>query len=64
MSDITKCSGTDCPHKESCYRFTAPEGHYQSYFLNPPLDGTNCDMYWGPNAESVWNPAEKVAHEK
>lgn len=37
MSDITKCKGTDCPVKEGCYRFTAPDnGQYQSYFVEVP----------------------------
>jgi hypothetical protein len=64
MSDITKCNGTGCPHKESCYRFTAPAGDYQSYFVDPPLDGDNCDMYWGPNGESIWNQLVEATSEK
>jgi hypothetical protein len=63
MSDITKCSGQGCPHKESCYRFTAPQGELQSYFVDPPLDGDNCDMYWGPNGESIWNQLKDVVGE-
>lgn len=48
MSDITKCEGTNCPLKETCYRFTAPMSEYrQSMFVETPLklDGT-CDEYW------------------
>lgn len=54
MADITKCSGLNCPHKENCYRFTAPASEYQYYFVNTPLDGDKCDMYWGENGELVW----------
>ena len=58
MSDITKCSGTDCPLKEKCKRFTAPQGFMQSWFLDVPftiVDGKfSCDMYWGENAEMAW----------
>lgn len=55
MADICKCSGKDCPHKENCYRYTAPEGMLQTYYLNPPIteDG-KCDHYWGDNPEQVW----------
>ena len=47
MPDISKCPGTDCPLKENCYRFTAPDSFHQSYFTTPPLneDGS-CDYYW------------------
>jgi len=41
------CSGTDCPMKDSCYRYTAPVNEYkQSYFIDVPLkeDGS-CDEY-------------------
>jgi hypothetical protein len=30
------CNGKDCPIKEKCYRFTAPKGIRQSYFLETP----------------------------
>jgi hypothetical protein len=48
MADITMCEGTDCPHKDECYRHTAPVNEYrQSYFVVVPLkeDGT-CDELW------------------
>ncbi len=58
MSDITKCSGQDCPIKEKCFRFVAePEPLYQSYFVDVPgqwiPDAINdvmvfeCEMFWG-----------------
>lgn len=31
MADITKCKGIGCPIRDKCYRFTAPEGRWQSY---------------------------------
>jgi len=36
MADISMCNGKDCPIKEKCYRFTAPKGIRQSYFLETP----------------------------
>jgi len=50
--DITKCSVTNCPVKEKCYRFTAPASQYQSYFVIPPIKTTeegklDCEHYWG-----------------
>jgi len=47
MADITKCPGKDCKLKESCYRFTAPECVYQSYFIETPKlkDGV-CEEFW------------------
>lgn len=48
MADITKCNGTNCPNKETCYRFTAPSSEYrQSFFVEVPLKSDNtCDEYW------------------
>ena len=60
MADITKCSGANCPHKENCYRFTAIASDLQSYFLDPPIEDGKCDMYWGENAESIWNQLKDV----
>ncbi|CAB4217426.1 hypothetical protein UFOVP1590_46 [uncultured Caudovirales phage] len=38
MADISKCPGTNCNSKESCYRFTAPSSvEWQSWFVAPPL---------------------------
>lgn len=51
--DGTACFGTNCPKKESCYRFTCVSElvHYpyrQSYFCVVPIDKeTNeCKYYW------------------
>lgn len=58
MADVTKCLGIKafgtkgnvvCPHKDSCYRYTAEANEYwQSYFAVIPLDiETNlCHYYW------------------
>lgn len=52
MADITKCEGTGCTVKDSCYRYTAPDGVRQVYFTTVPLetsrqhDGMTCEYYW------------------
>ena len=59
--DITKCKGTNCPLKESCYRFTAIENEVlQAYFVEPPIKDGKCEMYWGANAESVYNQLKEI----
>jgi 16S rRNA G966 N2-methylase RsmD len=65
MSDITKCGGFDCPMKDRCKRFTAPANeHMQAYFLDPPYNnnegGFSCEMYWGENAEGIWNTLQEA----
>jgi hypothetical protein len=60
MPDITMCPGTDCPHKEKCYRFTAKPCDYQSYFTKAPIKDGKCEYYWGENAESVWNQLKEI----
>jgi len=49
MTDITKCTGDGCELKETCYRFTAPMGTYQSMFVDVPLKDGECDYYWNTN---------------
>ena len=46
MADITKCRGTGCPLKETCYRFLAMEGLWQSYFIDIPFKDGKCEYYW------------------
>ena len=61
MADITMCPGTDCPHKESCYRYTARANEFrQAYFTEPPIKDGKCDMYWGKNAEEVLNQLKEI----
>ena len=52
MEDITKCVGTDCPLKESCYRYLAKTSDWnQSWFCECPLKDGKCDMYWEVKTE-------------
>ena len=62
MPDISKCSGTDCPHKEKCYRFTAPA---DEYFVNPPIkeDGT-CDFFWGKTQTDILSQLKEILGSK
>jgi hypothetical protein len=60
MPDITMCPGTNCPHKEKCYRFTAKPCEYQSWFVKAPIKDDKCEYYWGANAESVWNQLKEI----
>lgn len=48
MADITKCMGGNCPAKNNCYRFTAKEGMWQSYFMDVPFneETKSCNNYW------------------
>jgi len=48
------CVGTNCPHKEKCYRYTAKPSDYQSYFTKAPIKDGKCEMYWGETAKSVY----------
>jgi hypothetical protein len=49
MTDITKCTGEGCALKETCYRYTAPMGRYQSMFVEVPIEDNNCNYYWNTN---------------
>ena len=49
MADMSKCIGTDCPLKESCYRYTAPESEiWQSWLSVVWYDKTTnkCELWW------------------
>ena len=49
MTDITKCEGTNCPLKETCFRFLAQSNEFrQSFFSTIPYDAQNkkCVEYW------------------
>ena len=62
MADISKCLGTDCPHREKCYRFTAPADEYgQAYFVKPPIkdDGT-CDFFWGKTQTDILTQLKEI----
>ena len=60
MPDITKCVGTNCPQKETCYRYTAKPSDNQSYFMEAPIKDGKCEMYWGKTAESVYNQLKEI----
>ena len=64
MSDITKCKGQGCPAKELCKRYTAEESFLQSYFLEAPIKDNKCDMFWGENAEAIFNQLNKITNDK
>lgn len=49
MSDISKCFGTLCDLKKSCYRYTADDHPYrQSYFAIVPfnVETQECEYFW------------------
>ena len=55
------CVGTNCPQKESCYRFTAKPNEYrQAWFTESPIKDGKCEYYWGKNAEAVWNQLKDI----
>jgi hypothetical protein len=60
MADITKCKGVNCPIKDQCYRYTAKESMRQSYFMESPIKDGKCEMYWGENAESIFNQLKQI----
>ena len=45
MPDISMCANKDCPLRESCYRFKAEPGMYQTYSSFEYKDG-ECEDYW------------------
>lgn len=45
MTDIAKCDGKDCPLADSCWRFKAPCGDWQTY-IEPKKRGEECEYYW------------------
>jgi len=60
MPDITMCNGANCDLKDSCYRYTASEDLYQSYFMTPPIQDGKCEMYWGKTAQSVYEQLKDI----
>ena len=61
--DITMCKGTDCPIKESCYRFTATKNEIlQSYFVKPPFKDGKCDMFWGETQKEILNQLKNIVN--
>lgn len=64
MSDITKCRGVNCPIKDQCKRYTAKESVWQSYFMESPIKDGKCDMYWGENAEAIFNQLKGILNKQ
>ena len=64
MSDITKCNGRNCPVKQKCKRYTAKESFLQSYFSESPIKDGKCDMFWGENAESIFNQLKGILNKQ
>jgi hypothetical protein len=60
MTDITKCSGTDCPLNTTCYRYTAPTGMYQSFFVGVPIKNGKCEYYWGEASQSTYEQLKEI----
>jgi hypothetical protein len=60
MTDITKCTGANCDLKMTCYRFTAPTGMLQSYFMNSPIKDGKCEMYWGEASQSTYEQLKEI----
>jgi len=48
MADISKCKGTDCPIRDSCYRYTAPDSLvWQSYYnYSYDHEKEECKDFW------------------
>lgn len=50
MTDITSCTGEQCPIRDKCYRYTAVRSCVQSYFMDVPYDyeKNSCEYYLMP----------------
>ena len=63
MSDITMCTGKDCPIKKNCYRFTSKSNElHQSYFVDPPIKDGKCEMYWGEAQKEIFNQLKNIVN--
>lgn len=67
MADITKCEGKECTMKETCWRYKAPKGYYQGYFIESPHDNkvdkdnnTICKMYWGKQQKAILKQLKNI----
>jgi len=45
MADITKCSGTNCPLKNDCFRFLAPESYSRTKYIDVPYKNGACEYF-------------------
>jgi hypothetical protein len=64
MTDITKCTGEGCALKETCYRFTASTGMYQSFFFGVPIKNGKCEMYWSEASQSTYEQLKETFNTK
>ena len=47
MPDITKCNDDSCKKRKKCYRYwSEPSEYRQSYFMESPRKGDECELYW------------------
>ena len=47
MPDISMCKNTECPLKNTCYRFIATPSEYLQSYGDFKYDEKNgCDYYW------------------
>lgn len=53
MSDITKCSGFNCPLKDNCKRYNAINGMWEYYFTEPPYKDGKCEYFLGDESKST-----------
>jgi hypothetical protein len=37
-----------------------PNPYMQSYFTEVPLKDGKCEMYWGENADSIWEQLTEI----
>lgn len=63
--EITKCSGDNCPLKNSCGRSSSIEiSDYQGMFVKPPFKLVkgkfSCDMFWGDRAEYLLQELKSI----
>jgi hypothetical protein len=45
MTDLTMCAGHGCPLRETCWRYRAPAGAWQSWAAWPRLPDGSCEAY-------------------
>jgi hypothetical protein len=46
MPDITMCQDEECPRRIDCYRYVAVASERQSYFVESPREGDECNYFW------------------
>jgi hypothetical protein len=66
MSDITMCSGKNCPLKRNCKRFTSNLSEAEEYFTEPPYDWETkiCEMFWNEHTEQIYKQLKDITSGK